>query len=38
MKHDDLKVIANSMRKNILTMIYKAKSGHPVERPFSLSL
>ena len=29
MKYDELKVIAKSMRKNILTMIYKAKSGHP---------
>ena len=29
MKHDDLKVIANRQRKNILTMIYKAKSCHP---------
>jgi transketolase len=27
MKYDELKVIAKSMRKNILTMIYKAKSG-----------
>lgn len=29
MKYDELKVIAKSMRKNILTMIYKAQSGHP---------
>jgi len=29
MKNDELKVIARSMRKHILTMIYKAKSGHP---------
>ena len=29
MKYNELKVIAKSMRKNILTMIYKAKSGHP---------
>ncbi len=29
MKYDELKVIAKSMRKNILTMIYKANSGHP---------
>ena len=29
MKYDELKIIAQNMRKNILTMIYKAKSGHP---------
>ena len=29
MKYDDLNVIARNMRKNILTMIYKANSGHP---------
>ncbi|NLK64500.1 MAG: transketolase, partial [Tissierellia bacterium] len=29
MKYDDLKALAKSMRKDILTMIYKANSGHP---------
>ena len=29
MKNDELKSIAISMRKNILTMIHEAKSGHP---------
>ena len=29
MKYDELKSIAKNMRRNILTMIYKAQSGHP---------
>lgn len=29
MNYDELKIIAQNMRKNILTMIYEAKSGHP---------
>lgn len=29
MKYDDLKLTAQNLRKNILTMIHEAKSGHP---------